>query len=103
MGRTLRAPILKLDVNCMAAISNEKVSCTDVCITAGGCCGFAIGGGGGFFWGGGGGWVVFWMILGGVVFGKKRASGEGAFGGFEGGVRGPSGTGGGITNEKDFC
>jgi len=34
LGRTLRAPILKLGVNCMAAISNEKVSCTDVCIAA---------------------------------------------------------------------
>ena len=51
MGRTFRAPILKLGVNCMAVISNEKVSCTDVCIAAGGCCGLAIGGAGALFTG----------------------------------------------------
>src|SRR5215475_6753017 len=69
MGRTLSAPILKLGVNCMAAISNEKVSCTDVCIAAGGCCGLAIGGAGALFTGAVGGWVVSGMIAGVVVCG----------------------------------
>src|SRR5437764_14438816 len=78
MGRTLRAPILKLDVNCMAAISNEKVSCTDVCITAGGCCGFAIGGVAGVFSGGGGGCNVSGMAAGDVGF-RTKSSRERAF------------------------
>ena len=48
MGRTFKTPILKLGVNCIAAISNEKVSCTEVCIPAAGigACGCGLGTGG---------------------------------------------------------
>src|SRR5258708_40059243 len=76
MGRTLRAPILKLGVNCMAAISNEKVSCTDVCITAGGCCGLAIGGVWGWFLGGGRGRGGFRKSVWGVGLVVNRYAGH---------------------------
>src|SRR5439155_26265941 len=99
MGRTLRAPILKLEVNCMAAISNEKVSCTDVCITAGGCCGFAIGGAGGLVEGAVGVWVVLGKIAGVVVW-ENAGSAEAAVGWeAEGGVVAFAGNGVGVRVE----
>src|SRR5437773_5489858 len=72
MGRTFKTPILKLGVNCMAAISKEKVSCTDVCIAAAGGCGFATGaaGAGALFTGAIGVWVVSGMVAGVVVCGN---------------------------------
>src|SRR5438874_13050710 len=96
MGRTLRAPILKLGVNCMAAISNEKVSCTDVCIAAGGCCGLAIGGAGALVTGAVGVRVVSGMIAGDVVCGNT-GSVEAAFGESVGKVAALESTGVGIT------
>ena len=60
IGRTFNTPILKLGVNCIAAISNEKVSCTEVCIPppgigACGCgCGLSTGGAGALAIGAGG-------------------------------------------------
>src|SRR4029077_17389147 len=76
MGRTLRAPILKLGVNCIAAISNEKVSCTDVCIAAGGGCGFAPGGAGAgaLDIGAVGVWVVSGMVAGVVICGNTGSA-----------------------------
>src|SRR5205823_8663910 len=97
MGRTLRAPILKLDVNCMAAISNEKVSCTDVCITAGGGCGFAIGGAGALFAGAVGVWVVSGMFVGVVVCANRGSAEVGFGGGVEGGIAALASRGGGIS------
>src|SRR5437868_14965211 len=94
MGRTLRAPILKLDVNCMAAISNEKVSCTDVCITAGGCCGFAIGGARDRVAGGGGGRGRS-RLIGGVGVGENPGCAAAALGGGSGGGTGARGGPGG--------
>src|SRR6266436_2829835 len=74
MGRTFKTPILKLGVNCMAAISKEKVSCTDVCIAAAGgwgCgCGFATGGAGALVIGAIGVWVVSGMVAGVVICGN---------------------------------
>src|SRR6187551_1979936 len=76
MGRTFNTPILKLGVNCIAAISNEKVSCTEVCIPAagtGGCgcgCGLGTGGAGALAMGAGGVWVVSGMVAGMVGCGK---------------------------------
>src|SRR5260370_7956738 len=74
MGRTFKTPILKLGVNCMAAISKEKVSCTDVCIAAAGgwgCgCGFATGGAGALVTGAIGVWVVSGMVAGVVICGN---------------------------------
>src|SRR5215468_5749166 len=74
MGRTFNTPILKLGVNCIAAISNEKVSCTEVCIPAagtGGCgCGLGTGGAGALAIGAGGVWVVSGMVAGMVGSGK---------------------------------
>src|SRR4029434_4432997 len=76
MGRTFNTPILKLGVNCIAAISNEKVSCTEVCIPAagtGGCgcgCGLGTGGAGALAIGAGGGVVVSGMVAGMVGSGK---------------------------------
>src|SRR6476620_12439254 len=80
MGRTFRTPILKLGVNCMAAISKEKVSCTDVCIVAGGGgCGLATGGAGALFTGAVGVWVVSGMVAGVVICGNT-GSGKTALG-----------------------
>ncbi len=81
MGRTFRTPILKLGVNCMAAISNEKVSCTDVCIAAGGGCGLATGGtgAGALDIGAVGVWVVSGMVAGVVICGNTGSL-EMAFG-----------------------
>src|SRR5438093_13776192 len=79
MGRTFNTPILKLDVNCIAAISNEKVSCTDVCMPAAGACGcgcgLATGGAGALAIGAGGVWVVSGMVAGMVVCGKTAWAG----------------------------
>src|SRR5439155_9387537 len=69
-GRTFKTPILKLGVSCMATISNEKVSCTEVCIPppgigACGCgCGLGTGGAGALAIGAGGVWVVSGMVAG---------------------------------------
>src|SRR5438105_3813352 len=73
MGRTFKTPILKLGVNCMAAISKEKVSCTDVCIVAAGCCALTTGGAGALFIGAVGVWVVSGMVTGVVVCGNTRS------------------------------
>ena len=58
----------------MAAISKEKVSCTDVCIAAPGgwgCgCGFATGGAGALVTGAIGVWVVSGMVAGVVICGN---------------------------------
>jgi hypothetical protein len=56
----------------MAAISKEKVSCTEVCIAAAGGCGFATGaaGAGALFTGAIGVWVVSGMVAGVVVCGN---------------------------------
>src|SRR6266446_2589800 len=70
MGRTFRTPILKLGVNCMAAIAKEKVSCTDVCIVAAGGCGLATGGAGALVIGAIGVWVVSGMVAGVVICGN---------------------------------
>ena len=70
MGRTFKTPILKLGVNCMAAISKEKVSCTDVCIVAVGGCGLATGGAGALCIGAIGVWVVSGMVAGVVICGN---------------------------------
>src|SRR5438552_438939 len=48
----------------MAAISKEKVICTDVCVPAGGGCGFATVGVGALFTGAIGVWVVSGMVSG---------------------------------------
>src|SRR5215470_5354134 len=70
IGRTFKTPILKLGVSCIAAISNEKVSCTEVCIPlagtgACGCgCGLGTGGAGALATGAGGVWVVSGMVAG---------------------------------------
>src|SRR6266496_4376064 len=69
MGRTFRTPILKLEVNCTAAISKENVSCTDVCIVAAGC-GLATVAGEGLFAGAVGISVVSGMVAGVVVCGN---------------------------------
>src|SRR6266550_131927 len=69
MGRTFRTPILKLEVNCTAAISKEKVSCTAVCIVAAGC-GLATVAGEGLFAGAVGISVVSGMVAGVVVCGN---------------------------------
>jgi len=53
----------------MAAISKEKVSCTDVCIVEGGGCGFATGGAGALVIGAIGVWVVSGMVAGVVICG----------------------------------
>src|SRR6185295_17554437 len=78
MGRTFRTPILKLGVNCMAAISKEKVSCTDVCIVAG-AGGLGTGGAGALFTGAVGVWVVSGMVAGVVICGNA-GSGKTALG-----------------------
>src|SRR5207249_12274058 len=81
IGRTFKTPILKLGVSCIAPISNEKVSCTEVCIPAagmgaGGCgCGLAIGGAGALATGADGVWVVSGMITGVVICGKIGSAG----------------------------
>src|SRR5947207_14180232 len=81
MGRTFNTPILKLGVNCIVAISNEKVSCTEVCIpaagTGGGGCGWVLGtgGAGALAIGAGGVWVVSGMVAGIVVCGKRGGRG----------------------------
>src|SRR5215203_5386578 len=81
MGRTFNTPILKLGVNCIAAISNEKVSCTEVCIPAAasgacGCgCGLSTGGAGALAIGAGGVWVVSGMVAGMVGSGKSGWTG----------------------------
>src|SRR5262249_9007061 len=81
MGRTFKTPILKLGVSCIAAISNEKVSCTEVCIPAagtgaGGCgCGLGNGGAGVLAIGAGEVWVVSGMVAGVVVCGKTGWAG----------------------------
>src|SRR5215813_15334444 len=83
MGRTFKTPILKLGVSCIAAISNEKVSCTEVCIPAAGTgaggwgcgCGLAIGGAGVLAMGAGGVWVVSGMVAGVVICGKTGWAG----------------------------
>jgi hypothetical protein len=54
----------------MAAISKEKVSCTDVCIVAAGGCGLATGGTGALLIGEVGVWVVSGMVAGVVVCGN---------------------------------
>ena len=54
----------------MAAISKEKVICTDVCIAAGGGCGFATGGAGALVVGAIGVWVVSGMVAGVVICGN---------------------------------
>ena len=81
MGRTFKTPILKLGVNCMAAISKENVRCTDVCIPAAGTgaggCGLAIGGAGALAIGAGGVWVISGMVAGVVVCGKTGWAGIG--------------------------
>src|SRR5260370_19773853 len=87
MGRTFNTPILKLGVNCIAAISNEKVSCTEVCIPAAGTgacgcvcgcvCGLVTDGGGALAIGAGGVWVVSGMVAGVVGFGKAGIAGGG--------------------------
>ena len=78
MGRTFRLPILKLGVSCIAAISKEKVSCTDVCIVAAGCGlvtgadgGLLTGAGGALVIGAGGIWVGSGMVAGVVVCGNS--------------------------------
>ena len=75
MGRTFRLPILKPGVSCIAEISNEKVSCTDVCIVAAGCGlvtgaagGLLTGAIGGLVIGAGGIWVGSGMVAGVVVW-----------------------------------
>src|SRR6266542_5892495 len=75
MGRTFKTPILKLGVNCMAAISKEKVSCTDVCIVAAGGCGLATGVAGALVIGAIGVWVVSGMVAGVVVCGNTGSLG----------------------------
>src|SRR5436190_21080080 len=81
MGRTFNTPILKLGVNCIAAISNEKVSCTEVCIPAAGTgavgcgCGLSTGGAGALAIGAGGVWVVSGMVAGMVGRGKTGWTG----------------------------
>src|SRR5437879_13605401 len=37
VGRTCEAPILKVGVSCIEAISNEKVICTAACMASAGC------------------------------------------------------------------
>src|SRR5207247_2723607 len=85
MGRTFNTPILKLGVNCIAAISNEKVSCTEVCIPAAGTgacgCGLGTGGAGALAIGAGGVWVVSGMVAGMVGCGKTGWAGIAAGGG----------------------
>src|SRR5438045_4097223 len=39
LGRNCNAPILKVGVSCMDAISNENVRCTAVCMVPAACCG----------------------------------------------------------------
>ena len=63
----------------MAAISKEKVSCTDVCIVAAGGCGLATGVAGALVIGAVGVWVVSGMVAGVVVCGNT-GSVEIAFG-----------------------
>src|SRR5438874_11343259 len=79
MGRTFSTPILKLGVSCIAAISNEKVSCTEVCIPpagTGACgCGLGTGGVGALAIGAGGVWVVSGVVAGVVVCGKTGWAG----------------------------
>ena len=71
IGRTFKTPILKLGVNCMAAISKEKVSCTDVCIVAAGGCGLATRRQPGLCVTGAiGVWVVSGMVAGVVICGN---------------------------------
>src|SRR5262249_54464590 len=87
MGRTFKTPILKLGVSCMAAISNEKVSCTEVCIPAAGAsgcgcgcvCGLGTCGTGALSRGAGGVWVVSGMVAGMVVCGKTGWAGIGGW------------------------
>ena len=81
MGRTFRLPILKLGVSCIAEISNEKVSCTDVCIVAAGCGlvtgaagGLVIGAADGLVIGAGGIWVGSGMVAGVVVCGNSGSA-----------------------------
>src|SRR5881227_4409517 len=86
MGRTFNTPILKLGVNCIVAISNEKVSCTEVCIPAAGTgacgcgCGLGTGGAGALAIGAGGVWVVSGMFAGVVGSGKVGRRGTAAVG-----------------------
>src|SRR4029077_18354918 len=81
MGRTFNTPILKLGVYCIAAISNEKVSCTEVCIPAAGTgacgcgCGLGTGGAGALAIGAGGVWVVSGMVAGVVGCGMTAWAG----------------------------
>src|ERR1041384_6181476 len=86
MGRTFNTPILKLGVNCIAAISKEKVSCTEVCIPVAGTaacdcgcgCGLGTGGAGGLAIGAGGVWVVSGMVAG--MVGSEKAGSAGIAG-----------------------
>src|SRR4051794_41867879 len=85
IGRTFSTPILKLGVNCIAAISKEKVSCTEVCIpaagTGGACgCGCGTGGGWGLAFGAGGVWGGSGMFSGVVGSGKGGRGGTAAGG-----------------------
>src|SRR5215216_2701929 len=79
MGRTFNTPILKLGVNCIAAISKEKVSCTEVCIPVAGTgtcgCGLGTGGAGALAIGAGGVCVVSGMVAGVVGCGKTGLAG----------------------------
>src|SRR5215813_12262837 len=81
IGRTFKTPILKLGVSCIAAISNEKVSCTEVCIPPAGtgACGWGwgldTGGAGALAIGAGGVWVVSGMVAGVVGCGKTAWAG----------------------------
>src|SRR5918996_1127715 len=89
MGRTFKLPILKPGVNCIAAISKENVSCTDVCIVAAGCGlvtgaagglvtgaagGLLTGAAGGLVIGAGGIWVGSGMVAGVVVCGNSGSA-----------------------------
>src|SRR4051794_41938712 len=87
IGRTFNTPILKLGVNCIAAISKEKVSCTEVCIPAagtGGACGCGCGtGGAGALGIGAGGVLGVSGMFSGVVGLRKGGRGGTAAGGWE--------------------
>src|SRR5919106_578723 len=89
MGRTFKLPILKPGVSCIAAISKENVSCTDVCIVAAGCGlvtgaagglltgvagGLLTGAAGGLVIGAGGIWVGSGMVAGVVVCGNSGSA-----------------------------
>src|ERR1700757_134446 len=104
MGRTFKTPILKLGVNCMAAISKEKVSCTDVCIAAGAGagCGFATGGAGALVTGAIGVWVVCGMVAG-VVICENTGSVESALGKSDTGSVVASSVGGRVAAETSSC